>query len=41
VASLTVETDGPDRIAIGGRVAALEDVEGQEIVIGRDEPPAI
>ena len=40
VASLIVETrDG--RVAIGGRVAALEDVEGQEIVIGRDEPPAL
>ena len=40
VASLTVET-ATGRIAIGGRVAALEDVEGQEIVIGRDEPPAL
>jgi len=40
VASLTVET-ASGRVAIGGRVAALEDVEGQEIVIGRDEPPAL
>ncbi|MFC5135115.1 MULTISPECIES: HTH-type sugar sensing transcriptional regulator TrmB [Haloferacaceae] len=40
VASLVVETDdGP--VEIGGRVAALEDVEGQVIVIGRDEPPEI
>jgi sugar-specific transcriptional regulator TrmB len=40
VASLVVETaDG--RVEIGGRVAALEDVEGQEIVIGRGEPPAL
>ncbi|WP_435075780.1 HTH-type sugar sensing transcriptional regulator TrmB [Halorubrum sp. HHNYT27] len=40
VASLVIETDS-GRIEIGGRVAALEDVEGQEIVIGRDEPPAL
>ncbi|WP_123621811.1 HTH-type sugar sensing transcriptional regulator TrmB [Halorubrum sp. CSM-61] len=40
VASLTVETE-TGRVAIGGRVAALEDVEGQEIVIGRGEPPAL
>ncbi|GAA0525214.1 Sugar-specific transcriptional regulator TrmB [Halorubrum aquaticum] len=40
VASLVVETDdGP--VEIGGRVAALEDVEGQVIVIGREEPPEI
>ena len=40
VASLIVETEN-GRIEIGGRVAALEDVEGQEIVIGLDEPPAL
>ena len=40
VASLVVETEA-GRIEIGGRVAALEDLEGQEIVIGRDGPPAI
>ena len=40
VASLVVETDA-GRVDIGGRVAALEDVEGQEIVIGRDQPPEI
>ncbi|MBP1921591.1 sugar-specific transcriptional regulator TrmB [Halorubrum alkaliphilum] len=40
VASLVVETDA-GRIEIGGRVAALEDVEGQEIVIGRGSPPEI
>ena len=28
-------------VEIGGRVAALEDVEGQEIVLGRDEPPEL
>jgi len=38
VASLVVET--PDgRVEIGGRVAALEDIEGQVIAIGRDAPP--
>jgi hypothetical protein len=38
VASLVVETqDGP--VDVGGLVAALEDIEGQEILIGRDEPP--
>lgn len=41
VASLVVETDAGERVEIGGRVAALEDVEGREIVIGRDEPPAL
>ncbi|WP_066417804.1 HTH-type sugar sensing transcriptional regulator TrmB [Halorubrum aethiopicum] len=40
VASLVVETDD-GRVEIGGRVAALEDVEGQVIVIGREEPPEI
>jgi len=40
VASLVVETKN-GRIEIGGRVAALEDVEGQEIVIGRNEPPTL
>ena len=40
VASLTVETE-TGRVDIGGRVAALEDVEGQEIVIGRNEPPTL
>ncbi len=40
VASLVVETDA-GRVEIGGRVAALEDVEGQEIVLARDEPPRL
>lgn len=40
VASLTVETD-TGRIEVGGLVAALEDVEGQEIHIGRETPPEI
>jgi len=39
VASLAVETDdGP--LEIGGLVAALEDVEAREILVGRNEPPA-
>jgi len=38
VASLVVETDeGP--VDVGGLVAALEDVEGQEILLGRDGVP--
>ena len=40
VASLVVETES-GRVEIGGRVAALEDVEGREIVIGRGDPPAL
>jgi len=40
VASLVVETE-TGRVEIGGRVAALEDIEGQEIVIGRHRPPAL
>jgi hypothetical protein len=40
VAALTVETEsGP--VEIGGLVAALEDIEGQEIHIGRESPPEI
>ena len=39
VASLTVETaDGP--VSIGGLVAAYEDVEGQEFVIGKGSVPS-
>jgi len=38
VAALVVETDdGP--VEVGGLVAALEDVEGQEILLGRDGVP--
>ncbi|ELY82202.1 HTH-type sugar sensing transcriptional regulator TrmB [Natrinema pallidum] len=40
VASLTIETDDGD-VSVGGRVAALEDVEAHEIHIGRDEPPTL
>ncbi|MFA9516299.1 HTH-type sugar sensing transcriptional regulator TrmB [Halopenitus sp. H-Gu1] len=38
VAALVIEQEG-ERIEIGGRVAALEDVEGRRFVIGRGEPP--
>ncbi|MFC6717649.1 HTH-type sugar sensing transcriptional regulator TrmB [Natrialbaceae archaeon GCM10025810] len=40
VAALTLETDEGE-VTIGGRVAALEDVEAHEIHIGRHEPPSI
>ena len=40
VASLTVETES-GRVAVGGLVAALEAIEGQEIHIGRESPPDI
>ncbi|WP_423750748.1 HTH-type sugar sensing transcriptional regulator TrmB [Salinirarus marinus] len=39
VANLTVDTDdGP--VDVGGRVAALEDVEGREFLLGRDRIPS-
>lgn len=38
VASLVIETD-EGRIEVGGLVAALEHVEGQEILLGRDGVP--
>ena len=41
VASLTLETEDGEEVTIGGRVAALEDVEAHEIHIGRNEPPAL
>ncbi len=40
VAALTVETN-EGRVEVGGLVAALEDIEGQEIHIGRETPPEI
>ncbi len=40
VASLTLETDDGD-LTVGGRVAALEDIEAHEIRIGRHKPPAL
>ena len=40
VASLVVETE-TGRVEIGGRVAALEDVEGQTIVLGRESIPEL
>ncbi|ELZ17561.1 HTH-type sugar sensing transcriptional regulator TrmB [Natrinema limicola] len=41
VASLTIDTEDGEEVTVGGRVAALEDVEAHEIHIGRNEPPAI
>ncbi|WP_049924932.1 HTH-type sugar sensing transcriptional regulator TrmB [Halopiger goleimassiliensis] len=41
VASLTLETDDGEEVTVGGRVAALEDLEAHEIHIGRHEPPTI
>jgi hypothetical protein len=38
VANMTVEND-EGQVTVGGRGAALEDVEAREIQIGRDEPP--
>lgn len=39
VAAMTVTTEDGE-VTVGGRVAALERVEGHEIRIGREEPPA-
>ncbi|SEH10692.1 Sugar-specific transcriptional regulator TrmB [Natronorubrum sediminis] len=41
VASLTLETEDGEEVSVGGRVAALEDVEAHEIHIGRHEPPTL
>jgi sugar-specific transcriptional regulator TrmB len=39
-AAITIETpEGP--LDIGGQVAALEDIEAHELVVGRDGPPAL
>ncbi|WIV66731.1 HTH-type sugar sensing transcriptional regulator TrmB [Natrialbaceae archaeon AArc-T1-2] len=40
VAGITLETDEGE-VTVGGRVAALEDVEAHVIRIGRTEPPAL
>ncbi len=40
VASLTIET-ASGRVAVGGLVAALEEIEAQEIHIGRESPPEV
>ncbi|MFC4359337.1 HTH-type sugar sensing transcriptional regulator TrmB [Halobium salinum] len=39
VASMVVETEEGDEYSVGGLVAALEDIEGQDILLGRDEVP--
>ncbi len=41
VAALTIEREDGEEVTIGGRVAALEEIEAHEIHIGRREPPAI
>ncbi|WP_254809321.1 HTH-type sugar sensing transcriptional regulator TrmB [Natronosalvus amylolyticus] len=40
VASITLETDS-GTVTVGGRVAAIEDIEAHEILIGKHEPPAL
>ncbi len=40
VAALSLETDD-GQVTVGGRVAALEDVEAHEIHVGRSSPPAL
>jgi sugar-specific transcriptional regulator TrmB len=39
-AALTIDT-GDEHVAVGGQVAALEDVEAYEIVVDRNEPPEL
>jgi sugar-specific transcriptional regulator TrmB len=39
VATMVVETATGDRVEVGGLVAALEDVEGQEIIVDRGSVP--
>ncbi|MES3518090.1 MAG: TrmB family transcriptional regulator [Natronomonas sp.] len=39
-AAITIDT-GANRLDIGGQVAALEDIEAYELVIGREDPPAL
>ncbi|RQG95694.1 HTH-type sugar sensing transcriptional regulator TrmB [Natrarchaeobius oligotrophus] len=41
VASLTLADESGNEVTVGGRVAALEDLESHEIHIGRHEPPTI
>ena len=40
VATMVLETDD-GRVEVGGRVAALEDIEAHEIAVGRGEPPEL
>jgi hypothetical protein len=39
VAAMAIETDSSGIVEVGGLVAALEDIEGQEILLGRDGVP--
>ncbi|WP_306058185.1 HTH-type sugar sensing transcriptional regulator TrmB [Natronococcus wangiae] len=41
VAAITLETEDGAEVTVGGRVAALEDVEAHEIHIGRHKPPVL
>ncbi|AFZ74905.1 HTH-type sugar sensing transcriptional regulator TrmB [Natronobacterium gregoryi] len=41
VASMTIETEDGQELTVGGRVAALEDIEAHQIHIGRQEPPSL
>ncbi|SFC01042.1 Sugar-specific transcriptional regulator TrmB [Halobiforma haloterrestris] len=41
VASMTLENEDGREVTVGGRVAALEDLEAHEIHIGRHEPPTL
>lgn len=40
VATMTIDT-GNDEVSVGGRVAALEQIEAHEIVVGRDQAPSL
>jgi sugar-specific transcriptional regulator TrmB len=39
VAAMAIETESSGIVEVGGLVAALEDIEGQEILLGRDGVP--
>lgn len=41
VATIVVDSEEAGRVEVGGRVAALEDVEAHEIAVGRSEPPEL
>jgi len=41
VATIVVDSEEAGRVEVGGRVAALEDIEAHEIAVGRGDPPAL
>ncbi|WP_293031325.1 HTH-type sugar sensing transcriptional regulator TrmB [Natronococcus sp.] len=41
VAAITLENEDGSEVTVGGRVAALEDIEAHEIHIGRHKPPEL